>query len=54
MRAKLKIASWNRREEEDQRMCPCTSQFMQFTPKFGYQHSVELPQSNFPDYTNSL
>ena len=39
---------------DDRRMCPCTSQFMQFTPKFGYQHSVELPQSNFPDYTNSL
>jgi len=36
---------------DDLRMCPYTSQF---TPQFGYQHFVELPQSIFPDYTNSL
>jgi len=26
----------------------------QFTPEFGYQHFVELLQSYFPDYTDSL
>jgi len=25
----------------------------QFTPYFGYQHFVEPPQLNLPDYTNS-
>jgi len=47
----LQYEQSTRKLYDDLRTCPSTSQF---TPQFGYKHFVELPQSNFPDYTNSL
>jgi len=54
MKNELQYEQSTGKSYDDLRTCPSTSQFMRSSQhQFGYQHFVELPQSNFPDYTNS-